>query len=303
MPLLAETTTEFPKLTPEEQASMALYWTEYDANYDAMQAELLPLVAAMPAFAATFKTRSKAELDAESLLSRELMAKALRDGQWKPYVDNLRLQGTTYAKLGVEFAAWFELVTLFQTLLVPRVIAKWSDPARLSELIVTGSRLMNICLSVIGDEYLRAKDETNRRQQAAILELSTPVLQFRERMLVLPVIGVMDSNRARQLTEQLLHAIRANRARVVVMDITGVPVVDTQVANHLVQTVESARLMGATVIVTGLSPDVARALATLGLDLSKLNTVGDLQGGIEEADRVVGLRVARLADPPLSSAE
>lgn len=304
MSILPEATTEPPKLTQAEQASMALYWVEYDANYAAIWAEILPMITAMPQFAATFKTRSKQDLEAESQRSKELMARALRDGEWNPYLENLRVQGTAYAKVGVEFGAWFELVTLFQTSLIPRIVKKWSgDPARLSEMLVTGTRLTDIALSVIGEEYLRAKDETSRRQQAAILELSTPVLQFRDRMLVLPVIGVMDSNRARQLTEQLLHAIRANRARVVVMDITGVPVVDTQVANHLVQTVESARLMGATVIVTGLSPDVARALATLGLDLSKLNTVGDLQGGIEEADRVAGLRVARLAEPPLSPAD
>lgn len=298
MPILPEATIEFPKLTQVEQASMALYWVEYDANYTAIRTEILPLVAAMPGFATMFKTRSKQDLEAESLRSHELMGKALRDGEWKPYLEDLRVRGTAYAKVGVEFAAWCDVVTLFQTLLIPRIVAKWSgDPARLSEMLVTGARLTDISLSVIGEEYLRAKDETSRRQQAAIIELSTPVLQFRDRMLVLPVIGVMDSNRARQLTEQLLHAIRANRARVVVMDITGVPVVDTQVANHLVQTVESARLMGATVIVTGLSPDVARALATLGLDLSKLNTVGDLQGGIEEADRLAGFRLAHFGEP------
>lgn len=298
MPILPEATTELPKLTPAEQASMALYWVEYDANYTAIRTEILPLIAALPDFAATFKTRSKQDMEAESLRSHELMARALRDGEWQPYLEDLRGRGAAYAKLGVEFTTWFHVVALFHTFLIPRIVEKWSvDRARLSELLVSGTRLMSISLSVIGVEYLRSKDEASRRQQAAILELSTPVLQFRDRMLVLPVIGVVDSNRARQLTEQLLHAIRANRARVVVMDITGVPVVDTQVANHLVQTVESARLMGATVIVTGLSPDVARALATLGLDLSKLNTVGDLQGGIEEADRVAGFRVAHLGEP------
>jgi len=85
-----------------------------------------------------------------------------------------------------------------------------------------------------------------------------------------------------------------NRAKVVVIDITGVPVMDATVANHLVQTVDAARLLGATVIITGLSPEIAQTLVTIGVDLSKMNTVGDLQGGIEEAERALGYKVAQL---------
>lgn len=297
MPPSVDPNGEFPTLTPEERAGLALYWEEYDAHFDELQAVILPLVSAMPQFAPLLTSQRKDEMAARSQHSRALMATALRDGDWKRYLDDLRERGATYAKLGIEFSAWFELVSRVQETLLPGVIERYGgDPQRLTSIVLASARFMGIAMGVIGEEYLRIKEESNRLQRAAIVELSTPVLQFRERMLVLPVIGVVDSNRARQLTEQLLHAIRKARARVVVMDITGMPIVDTQVANHLVQTVEAARLMGATVIVTGLSPDVARALATLGLDLSKLNTVGDLQGGIEEADRVVGLRGGRVAE-------
>jgi PAS domain S-box-containing protein len=131
-------------------------------------------------------------------------------------------------------------------------------------------------------------------QQQTIRELSTPVLQLRDRLLILPLIGMIDSQRAKQLTESLLHAVRANRAKVVVMDITGVAAVDSKVANHLIQTVAAARLMGAEVIITGLSADVAQALVALGVDLSRVNTIGDLQGGLEEAERLLGYRVASM---------
>src|SRR5207237_9625120 len=92
-------------------------------------------------------------------------------------------------------------------------------------------------------------------------------------------------------TEQLLRAIRQNRAKVVVIDITGVPTIDSTVANHLVQTVEASRLMGASVIITGLSSEIAQTLVTIGVDLRKMHAVGDLQGGIEEAERLLGLEV------------
>jgi rsbT co-antagonist protein RsbR len=83
---------------------------------------------------------------------------------------------------------------------------------------------------------------------------------------------------------------------VVVIDITGVPDLDAEVANHLVQTVDASRLMGAGVIITGLSPKIAQTLVTIGVDLTKMNTVGDLQGGIEEAERQLGFRVSRTID-------
>jgi rsbT co-antagonist protein RsbR len=148
-------------------------------------------------------------------------------------------------------------------------------------------------LSVMVDVLIDERERVIGLQQAAIRELSTPALQLRDRLLILPIIGVLDSQRAKQLTDNLLHAIRANRAKVVVMDITGVAAVDSKVANHLIQTVAAAKLMGAMVIVTGLSAEVAQSLVALGVDLSKLNTVGDLQGGLEEADRLLGYVVQR----------
>ena len=152
-------------------------------------------------------------------------------------------------------------------------------------------------VGIIVDVIVFDRERVIRQQQDAIRELSTPVLQIRERLLLLPIIGVIDTHRARLITESLLKAIRANRAKVVVMDITGVATIDSKVANHLIQTVTAARLMGASVIVTGLSADVAQSLVALGIDLAKLNTVGDLQGGMEEAERVLGYRVVAEVAP------
>jgi rsbT co-antagonist protein RsbR len=153
-------------------------------------------------------------------------------------------------------------------------------------------------IGIIVDVIVFERQRVIRQQQDAIRELSTPVLQLRDRLLLLPIIGVIDTHRARLITESLLTAIRNNRAKVVVMDITGVATIDSRVANHLIQTVLAARLMGASVIVTGLSADVAQSLVALGIDLTKLNTVGDLQGGIEEAEQQLGYRVVRSEATP-----
>jgi rsbT co-antagonist protein RsbR len=144
----------------------------------------------------------------------------------------------------------------------------------------------------VGVSFVEERERVIREQQEAIRDLSTPVLQVRDRLLISPIVGAVDSDRARQLTEQLLGAIKANRAQVVVLDITGVASVDETVANHLVQTVEAARLMGASAVVTGLSSKIAQTIVELGVDLGMLKTVGDLQGGLEEAERMLGYRDA-----------
>jgi rsbT co-antagonist protein RsbR len=146
-------------------------------------------------------------------------------------------------------------------------------------------------LSLIVDVIVAERERLIHLQQEALRELSTPVLQIRERLLILPIIGVVDTQRARQITESLLHAIRLHRAKVVVVDITGVPIVDSKVAHHLMHTILAAKLMGTISIVTGLSAEVAQALVTLGVNLGEVRTAGDLQGGLEEAERLLGYQV------------
>lgn len=158
-------------------------------------------------------------------------------------------------------------------------------------------KLTFLDISLAIGTYIDSRERTIKAlQREAIMELSTPVLPFRQGMLLLPIIGQIDSQRARQLTEHLLESIRANRAKVIVIDITGVASVDSRVANHLVQTVEAARLMGAKVVISGISPEIALTMVTLGIDLGSVHTVGDMQSGIEHAERLLGYQVKRLAD-------
>jgi rsbT co-antagonist protein RsbR len=117
-------------------------------------------------------------------------------------------------------------------------------------------------------------------------------MKLRERLLLLPIIGALDTRRMQQLTEQLLEEIKVQRAQVVVIDITGVAEIDREVANHLVETVEAARLMGAATIITGLSLEIAQTLVDLDVDLARMKTVGDLQGGLEDAEQLLRDRQA-----------
>ncbi|WP_067539790.1 STAS domain-containing protein [Nocardia crassostreae] len=198
---------------------------------------------------------------------------------------------------GVETDEVLGIVLLLRDVLARSLFEKYQTDFELLNLVLDAYEpAANRIANTVGVSFVEERERIIRQQQEAIRELSTPVLQVREQLLILPIIGVLDSQRARQLTEQLLRAIRGNRAKVVVIDITGVPTIDSTVANHLVQTVDASGLMGASVIITGLSSEIALTLVAIGLDLSKMNAVGDLQGGIEEAERLLGYEVSRTAD-------
>lgn len=198
---------------------------------------------------------------------------------------------------GVETHEVVGIVLLLRDVLARSLFEKYQKDFRLlNEVLDAYEPAANRIANTVAVSFVDERERVIRQQQDSILELSTPVLQVRERLLILPIIGVLDNQRARQLTEQLLRGIRIHRAKVVVIDITGVPDVDESVANSLVQTVDASRLMGAEVIITGLSSEIAQTLVTIGVDLTKMRTVGDLQGGIEEAERRLGFKVIRNGD-------
>lgn len=166
-----------------------------------------------------------------------------------------------------------------------------SNMSKLSSVLDLYEPVANKILTTVALAFVEEVEKLVRKQQLAILELSTPVLILRDNLLLMPIIGVIDSARAKQLTEHLLNSIRTFRGKAVVMDITGVGDVDSKVANHLIQTIEAARLLGSAVFVSGISPAIAQTLVTIGVDLSKLKTVTDLQSGIDEADKFLGYKL------------
>jgi rsbT co-antagonist protein RsbR len=198
---------------------------------------------------------------------------------------------------GVETDEVVGIVLLLRDVLARSLFEKYrEDFDLLNQVLDAYEPAANRIADTVAVSFVEQRERVIRQQQDSIRELSTPVLQVRERLLILPIIGVLDRPRALQLTDQLLRAIRAHRAKVVVIDITGVPDVDEAVADHLVKAVDASRLMGADVIITGLSSEIAQTLVAIGVDLTNLNTAGDLQSGIEEAERSLGFTVTRIQD-------
>jgi rsbT co-antagonist protein RsbR len=143
--------------------------------------------------------------------------------------------------------------------------------------------------------YQRGREEVISRQQQDMMELSTPVVQLWEGILGLPLIGTLDSARTQVVMENLLQRIVDTGARIAIIDITGVPTVDTLVAQHLLKTVAAARLMGADCIISGIRPQIAQTVVHLGLDLTTVITKSTLADAFAVALQRVGLAVVRSA--------
>jgi anti-anti-sigma regulatory factor/putative methionine-R-sulfoxide reductase with GAF domain len=142
-------------------------------------------------------------------------------------------------------------------------------------------------------ERERLQRELIEAQRQALRELSTPIIPILDRIIVMPLVGSIDSMRARDITRSLLAGIQKHRAKVVILDITGVPIVDSGVADHLNKTIQAARLKGARTMITGISDAVAETIVDLGIDWQNVATLGDLQSGLIIALRSLGIEVRR----------
>ncbi len=145
------------------------------------------------------------------------------------------------------------------------------------------------------EEQARLKDELIRAQAAALEQLSTPLIPITEDVVVMPLIGTVDSRRAQQVMEGLLHGVVNHRSHTVILDITGVSTVDSAVADALIRAAQAVRLLGARTVITGISPHVAQTLVGMGIDLRGVVTHGTLQSGIAWA---TAQRAARTAPQP-----
>jgi rsbT co-antagonist protein RsbR len=166
------------------------------------------------------------------------------------------------------------------------------------ELLVDEVNKLSKALDKLGSfifvTTIKNRERVIRQQQQDMLELSTPVVQIWDRIICLPVIGTLDSRRTQLMMERLLERIVRSRAEVAILDITGVPTVDTQVANYLIKTVAAVRLLGSTCIITGVGPSIAQTIVHLGIDLSSIITRNQLSDGIRLAFELTRQKVVAL---------
>lgn len=188
-----------------------------------------------------------------------------------------------------------EMAAFVLTLKVPlfaRLKERLGDePDRLLNEILLISKAIDAFAIYTNEVFIAEREEVIERQRDEMMELSTPVVELWDKVLTLPLIGTLDSLRAQEVMENLLQAIVDRQAEVVIVDITGVKTVDTQVAQHLLRTAAAVRLMGAQCLISGISPKIAQTMVQLGVDVGEVRTRSSIRNALTDALTAVGVEI------------
>jgi rsbT co-antagonist protein RsbR len=276
------------RLTAQDKQALLEYWRFYEPIAGEINKELQRSLLELPEWAPLIRAITPAQEAAQQARSLAAQRAAIVDGNWAPYLQDLHTQGAQYARMGVSFVAWYDIIGIYREAIRQRLLPIVKTDVERGMRVADGmTRFLDFAMAHLGESYLAAKEQIIATQQEAIRKLSLPILQVSEHLLVVPIVGSLDGARARQLAESLLAAIRDRRAHGVVLDVTGVPEIDTATANHLAQACDAVRLMGANIVITGMSAEIAQTLVALGTRLPANRTVGDLQEGIAAIQELV----------------
>ena len=254
--------------------------------------------------AKTVKRQSAAEVQDVARRSREfskiLQSAALTEDLndvggkgWDEMRELLTDLSSSRAKSGYTPTETASFIFSFKEPLFRALLADVRDPMVLVGAMMHASELLDKLGLLTMEAFQRTREDVISRQQQEMLELSTPVVRLWENILALPLIGTLDSARTQVVMQNLLEAIVVTRSDYAIIDITGVPVVDTLVAQHLLKTVAAARLMGADCMISGIRPQIAQTIIHLGVDLSEVTTKATLSDSFAVALRRGGFQLVK----------
>jgi len=245
------------------------------------------------------------DLERESRELLRLLRGALADGAsedfeataWEPVRDYLSNLSRSRAEAGFSPSETAIFVfSLKQPLFTRLAQASTDDAGSLVDLVLEASVLLDRLGLFTTEQHQRSREAVIRRQQRDLIELSTPVVKLWDGVVALPLIGTLDSERTQVVMESLLERIVETSSTMAIIDITGVPTVDTLVAQHLLKTVAAARLMGADCVISGIRPQIAQTIVHLGLTLSEVTTKATMADAISLALQRGGLRIVPIRE-------
>jgi rsbT co-antagonist protein RsbR len=283
--LAAPPKSRIPEIVQKHEQDLLTQWVRAQANGDARRGDLI-------------KEAEVREQSREFLaLFRDAVGRNGSDVQsaaWEPVRDVLKNVSESRTQQGFSPTEVATFVFSFKQPLFARLRAELGqDPQALADETWTATALLDKLGLYTTEVFQRVREDVIGRQQQEMMELSTPVVKLWDGILALPMIGTLDSGRTQVVMESLLNRIVETGAEIAILDITGVPTVDTLVAQHLIKTVTAARLMGADCIISGIRPQIAQTIVHLGVDLKDIITKATLADAFAVALKRRGMRVVR----------
>lgn len=232
-----------------------------------------------------------------SLIKRALQSNSfedIKDKEWSEVIAMLSEVSATRATQGFSPSETASFVFSLKQPIAEQMKASYgSDERTLAEDNWAISQLIDKLGLFTTEVYLKSREDVIRRQQKDIMEMSTPVIKLWDSILAVPLIGTLDSARTQIVMESLLQEIVRTGSKIAILDITGVPTVDTQTAQHLIKTVSAARLMGADCIISGIRPQIAQTIVHLGVDIFDVPTKATMADAVKDALARLNWRIVK----------
>lgn len=209
------------------------------------------------------------------------------------YVERRSRVGEAHARIGLPLNTYFAGMNMFMELCMGAMAGMKIDAKGRASMEGAVTKLLHLDTAIVVDTYNRLVEETLTAQAKSLMEMSTPVTQIWSGILLLPIVGIIDSHRARDIMNATLAKIGDTQARIFILDISGVGVVDTAVANHLIKITRATRLMGCECTISGVSPSIAQTIVDLGIDVGEVKTTATMKDALADAFHRVGMEITQ----------
>jgi rsbT co-antagonist protein RsbR len=215
------------------------------------------------------------------------MAAAIDDN----YIDRRRRVGEMHARIGLSLNTYFAGMNMFMELFNEVVEKSDLDHEESRRVAESVTKLLHLDTAIVVETYNELVEKTLTAQSRSLMEMSTPVTQIWSGILLLPIVGIIDSQRSRDIMNATLTKIGETQARIFILDISGVGVVDTAVANHLIKITRATALMGCDCTISGVSPAIAQTIVDLGIDVGRVKTTATMKDALADAFQRVGMQI------------
>jgi rsbT co-antagonist protein RsbR len=207
------------------------------------------------------------------------------------YIGQRELVGNVHARIGLPLPAYFAAMNASLAIFLDELYDGSLAPTEYAATVRSITKLMNMDTAIVVDAYALLTESTIRSQSDALMQMSTPVTEIWNNILMLPIVGIVDSSRAQNIMGAMLRTIATTQSRVIIMDISGVAIVDTAVANHLIKITKATKLMGCQCTISGVSASIAETVVELGIEVGNVKTMGTLKDALADAFQTAGLEL------------